>query len=271
MRKRQGHLVEPLSIVIAAIAIAVASVFLKDAAKAYPEATLVVVAYLLLTLLLVSVVSLARGVSDLEAVTTRVTYHDVHGKEHGRKIVFEIARGIVHKAEREILALNWVDEESVVSDEERKARDAYFTELLEKAKHLPYRRVLQAEPPTAGHEAKTIADVFDEGYVEHFDHMLELKKEQLAVGRSNVDVIVAPASVPSTFLIVDDRYLVWQLIEKHEPSDAPHERWRVRGAIVIHDRLGEIIPNFKDTFDRVQQQEDAVKLKPKDLKRRTLT
>lgn len=254
------HMTETVSMIIVATALAIASLVLKEAAMSWPLAVLTGIGYILLTILVLLVVRLSAAVTELRAIAPRVTYYDVYGK-HGRKLVFEEAQKIVRNAEKSITALNWLAEEHAEPGPEANARDDYFEELLAKCEHVPYRRVLQSESYMVKPATPTIADTFDRGYVEHFRAMLDLKLRHIQEGQSEIDLVVVPPSVPSTFIIVDDKFLVWQLIELRESEGPTSRPWRVRGAVVVHDPQGDFIYHFKKTFERVQHQHRPVTAK----------
>jgi hypothetical protein len=257
LRLLREHMTETVSMIIVATALAIASLVLKEAAMSWPRAVLVAIGYLLLTVLVLLVLRLSAAMTELRAVAPRLTYYDVYGK-HGRKLVFEEAQKIVRGAEKAILALNWSAEEHAEPGQEANARDDYFEELLAKCEHVSYRRVLQADAYWQRTNAPTIGDTFDRGYVEHFRAMLDAKQRHIQEGQSEIDLVVVPPSVPSTFIIVDDKFLVWQLIERRDEDGMPSSQWRVRGAVVVHDPQGDFISHFKKTFERVQQQHRPV-------------
>lgn len=255
------HTIEVVSLVFSA-----AGVILANYSSDNATVVALVSGVLILTILMVLVGLLSKSIKELKSVTTKITYYDVHGPRRGVKLVFELALDVVATAKKEILALNWIDQESADTPDEKEARDAYFKKLLEKAQQVPYSRVLQTyrfdDPNGPG-----IREMFDIGYVQHFSAMLAQRQQDIdEKGTSGIKIAIAPPSVPSTFIIIDDKHIVWQLVERDTRENSPPERWRPRAVIVINDPLGEIVPRFKDTFARVKQVKRYRMLEDADLR-----
>lgn len=244
------HLPETVSILLVAVFLAITSLVVKETAISVPLVFLVGLGFLLLIVLFLLVVGLMKGVGELRSIAPRITYYDVYGK-HGRDLVFEEADKIIQNAEEKILALNWYAEERPASGK-LGARIEYFNDLLKKSEQVSYKRVIQSDSYWHDKDVPRIADVFDDSYVNHFKAMLDVRKQMLRRGKADaIELLVVPPSVPSTFIIVDGQYLIWQLIEIQDPTNRD-SAWQIRGAIVVHDPSGEFINKFEDTFDRVQ-------------------
>jgi hypothetical protein len=166
-------------------------------------------------------------------------------------VLFEEAKKIIAGARREILILNWSAEEAFEEDV-RRSRDNYYEHLVECSSRLKYSRVIQAKNYWRDIGAKSIAETFEESYLNHFSAMLMAQEKQRLHGSYSTELFVVPPSIPSTFLIADDNYLIWQLNEVRNPSSTGVPHWQIRGAIVVHDPGGEIIKQFRATFDRAK-------------------
>lgn len=250
------HLPETVSVLLVAVFLAITSLVVKETATSVPLIFLIGLGFLLLIVLFVFIVGLTKSVSEL-LVAPKITYYDIYG-DHGRDLVFEEADKIIQNAKEKILALNWYTEERPEPGKPG-ARVKYFSDLLKKSEQVSYQRVIQSDSywrsegvPNEG--VSNIADIFDQSYVDHFKEMLDVREKLMGKGRADaIELLVVPPSVPSTFIIVDGRFLIWQLIEIQDPkpgNEAPV--WQIRGAIVVHDPRGKFIENFEETFHRVQ-------------------
>jgi hypothetical protein len=186
---------------------------------------------------------------DLTSIAPRLTYYSVQGKL-GQAVLYEEAKKIIANAKREILLLNWSAEETF-EEGVRTSRDEYFDDLVVASEHVTYSRVLQSRSYWRNAGAKSIGDTFEESYVRHFRKILAAQVTQRSHDRRETEIVVVPPSIPSTFLIADDNYLIWQLNEVREPKQEGMQ-WQIRGAIVIHDPGGEIIKQFRATFKRAK-------------------
>jgi hypothetical protein len=258
LRNLGKHLVEPLSLFIVAVVVALASLGWKNFAESFPRAVLIVMGFLLLMFVLLTVSNLRSDISKvsdridkLQSIAPWITYYDTHGSS--RDSLFEEITRIVSGAQRDILALNWYGEER---DQDLPARDRYFSVLIEKASSLEYKRLIQSASYDRANGAPPISQEFEESYVNHFKAMIATQREQKKAGKFRIELMVVPPYVPSTFLIVDGKYLVWQLNElAHHDS---REQWKIRGAIIVHDQGGRFIEHFVDTFKRAHHGGRAV-------------
>jgi hypothetical protein len=194
-------------------------------------------------------------VSHLEGAIPIFHYHDT---SKGKDPLFKEIQQIVADAKEEILALNWSSEESAFPGESSYARSAYFNELIAASRRVPYTRVIQAEtwPPKYG---RTIGSIFEPGYIAHFRAMLDEQSNRSNASRGHpIALTFAPPRVPSTFLIVDNKHLVWELLEMVKPPNSEEPKWRIRGLIIVHDPSRQFIPNFRNTFDLARVGERAV-------------
>jgi len=222
---------------------------LEKTATGWPYITLIAAGFVLLIVVAIAAFNSASAIHDLQAIAPRFSYYSVHGKL-GRAVLYEEAQKIVKAAEREILLLNWSAEETS-EKHVKESRDKYFSLLEDKSERLIYSRVIQSRSYWSGGESKSIGESYEESYVAHFRAMLDRQKAQRGRDRHKTELLVVPPTIPSTFLIADDNYLVWQLNEVRNPQPGV-THWQIRGAIVIYDPGGEIIREFRATFERAK-------------------
>lgn len=142
---------------------------------------------------------------------------------------------LVARAKEEILVVNWPAREPPQSAELKAARLSYFDALLERAESgIPYTRILQLplQPATK------LSDAYDRMYLAHFREMLA----KADAGDARIELRSMPAAFPGTFLIVDGRYLSWEVCELARlpppPSCRGSRRRRSRSATRRPTRSG---------------------------------
>lgn len=204
---------------------------------------------------------LSQKIEELyRGIAPRVTYFAVDERRgDGRNRLLDETRSIVCQAKNEILALNSFAEERSHPDEKPGHRAAYFKSLLDASARVPYKRILQLDPE------QRLSDVFDETYLAHFKAMLDARDSRSGTPDApSIELIRVPPKFPSTFLVVDEEYLIWQL---NELSSLPagslnpppkKRRFRMRGVVVVHDPAKIFIKNFINTFAKARQHERAV-------------
>jgi hypothetical protein len=185
---------------------------------------------------------------------------------YGRANVFAEARKIVEKAEHSIFVLNSflgetpedtddrADAPEAIKRQRRKViqeRDKYYETMLERALDgVIYERILQVRE---GQKLATVAK--DEGYRRHFYRILEEKEKN---PKLQLGLLKAPAKRLSTFVLVDDENLIWQINEVLPSGDI-----QMQGVFIIQDPRREITQHFKtfiqnarrDSFGAVQYHE----------------
>lgn len=187
-------------------------------------------------------------------VGLKISYFD--RDRHGRSTLFSEARKVVEKAERTIFVLNSVITEVSEEDDEEdetvlRERDRYYESLLDRAINgVTYERVIQLKKGQSVSKS-----VKDRGYIRHFHRIFDVKSERpnLPVG-----LIKAPAKRLSTFVLVDDETLIWQINEVLESDNI-----RMHGIFIIQDPRHEITQHFRafaesakrESFGAVQRNE----------------
>lgn len=178
---------------------------------------------------------LAKSTDEIrQNVGLRIVYFD--RERHGRAALFKEARRVVERAQQSIFILNSVITEvgeEREDTEEIQERDRYYDALINRAQNgITYERVIQLKPSQSVAEA-----IKDVGYIKHFHKMLDVKEAapQLAIG-----LMKAPAKRLSTFVLVDDEILVWQINEVTPTGNA-----KMYGIFVIYDPRHEITQHFK--------------------------
>jgi hypothetical protein len=226
--------------------------------------TLIIV-FICLALISIMVYLLVRYTDELRRnIGVKIIYFD--RDRHGRATLFAEARKIVEKARQSIFILNSFlvetpedteDKASApgVSNKQRRRviqeRDRYYEAALERAVNgVVYERILQVK------EGQTIGDVAkDEGYRKHFHRIFEEKERN---PKLQVGLIKAPAKRLSTFVLVDDENLIWQINEL-----LPSGELQMQGVFIIQDPRREITQHFRtfiesakrDSFGAVERSE----------------
>ena len=198
-------------------------------------------------LLLVGLLALIvfDGASHLGKLQRRVgievSYIDREDGENRSK-VFRKARAILASAKSSIVILNspiWESGMYFDSEEVAKERDDYYEMLLTKARDgVEYVRLVQIR------KDQNFAELFknDLGYVKHFHRILD----EQAAGTS-IGFLKVKAKHVSTFVLVDDATLIWQVNEMDDSGIT-----FMRGIFVFDDPRQEIISHFKDFIRRLR-------------------
>lgn len=198
---------------------------------------------------------LTASVEELgKNVGIKISYFDAEG--YRRAALFSEARKVVEKARSNIVVLssflvditddriNANDFESDRRDK-RKAnqeRDKYYDALIKKAiDGIAYTRLVQLK------EEQTIADLAqDEGYRRHFHRVLDELDENHEL---KLSLIKIRAKHLSTFVLVDDEDLIWQIDEIQSSGNM-----QMQGIFIIHDPRREITQHFKDFVESALRQ-----------------
>lgn len=196
--------------------------------------------------------------ANLDILVTYISADDDTGPEK----IFDESVRLISGAKKSILALNSFAEEQFDSSEgeERKAhREAYFDALLEASKRVAYTRLFQID------DDKHVTNLFDPTYIRHFRRMVEERdrRNQRRASSPPIELRRARPTYPSTFLIIDDQYLIWQQTEvdpNAQPLDPSVAKkvFRMRGVIVIEDPKHYVINAFCEAFKRANGRSDAV-------------
>lgn len=175
----------------------------------------------------------------------RFTYYSFDRPKE-QELAFSAASDIVLKAENSICALNAWREES--SEAPSQARENYFSAVMQRSQSVTYRRIVQIDPHTR------LVNEFDRCYVEHFKAMATKAKTRQR-GEPDISIQILDPLFPSTFVIVDDRYLLWQLneVSKVTTNTAPsvhRKHFTMRGLVVVDDRGGDFVGHFVRVFNQ---------------------
>ncbi len=174
----------------------------------------------------------------------------------GREKLFSSAREIVERAQKDIVILNSfmfetsedaIDPNDPKNEVERKKReirerDRYYEALIEKATEgITYERILQFR------EGETVADLAkDDGYKKHFLRVFEAKKKEPDL---KISLIKTRAKRFTTFVLVDDENLIWQINEL-----TPSGNMQMQGVFIIHDPRREITQHFRIFIDKANRE-----------------
>lgn len=187
-------------------------------------------------------------------VGLRIMYFD--RDRHGRATLFSEARKVVEKAKHTIFVLNSaITEVSEEEDEKEETvlqeRDKYYETLLDRAINgVTYERVIQLK------KGQSVSrSVKDKGYIRHFHRIFDVKGEHQ---NAPIGLIKAPAKRLSTFVLVDNEILIWQIDEVLESGNI-----RMHGIFIIQDPRHEITQHFRafaesakrESFGAVQRSE----------------
>ena len=171
------------------------------------------------------------------------TYENPSERDMMHKRVIDIIEG----ATRSIVAVNaWREEEPPKQSHTQFGlptyREQYFQALIEASHNVPYTRLVQVD------RGRKIATEFDDCYIDHFNRMLQEKRTR--GGRApQISLFSIEPVVPTTFVIVDDQYLLWQLNEVGPTRrEDRHKRFWMRAVVIVDG--GEFVKHFKDTFDK---------------------
>jgi|YNPNPStandDraft_1061719.scaffolds.fasta_scaffold46318_2 hypothetical protein len=240
MRNGTAPQVQIAHAVIIFIAGSVLGAILEQALTAFifPVQSLTIfVIFICLVVMSYMVSQVAKHIDELRHnVGLRIVYFD--RDRHGRAALFSEARKVVEKAKHTIFVLNSVITEVSEEDEEKdetvlQERDRYYETLLDRAINgVTYERVIQLKKGQS--VAKSIKD---KGYIRHFHRIFEVKDENQ---RAPIGLIKAPARRLSTFVLIDDETLIWQINEILESGDM-----QMNGIFIIQDPRHEITQHFR--------------------------
>ena len=158
----------------------------------------------------------------------------------------EIERDMMHKrvaaiikgARDSIIAVNAWREEDPPDTSKIKYREGYFEELIKATQQASYIRYVQID------KGKGISTQFDNRYVEHFKMMLHAKK----ASPKEISLYRIEPVVPTTFVIVDNKYLLWQLNEVNPyPDSKGHKRFSMRAVVIVDG--GDFVKHFKKIYE----------------------
>lgn len=168
---------------------------------------------------------------------------------NGPDKLFDATKKIVKNAKREIFALNSFIKEDFNRNEGDHRQD-YFKTLIEKSKEVDYVRIIQLD------ENSHLCEYYHRTYITHFEDMIN---QISAPGREkNIELLRVSPQYPSTFMIVDDEWLIYQLNILTDPANpgAPanglNRQYQMRGILIVHDPQHIFIEHFRTTFKELR-------------------
>lgn len=154
-----------------------------------------------------------------------------------RRAVFEI------KKARETVDIftSYLLETDSKDPEAKRERDIYFASLLElSAGNHPvrYRRIVQAPNKPDSDKKKSVNA---RTYLDHIDDMLKLRRNSKPVHVHSID-----QRRPTTYVIIDNKILLWQI---NRIKDAADEEMEIYGMFIVNDPRQILITHFRKEFD----------------------
>lgn len=189
---------------------------------------------------------------DVEELSDRAGLKIKYVQRDGNKPdnLYREAINIIRSAKDSINVLTYIPDVPSLADysstSHTKIKEEYFSAFLERVKKggIQYKRILQIKGETVSNKPETpIAELgVDKIALRHYHEILNLKKSIITTPQK-VLLLKTPATRMTTFLIVDNRYLIWEIDEVlYEPS----LNTRMHGAFIIEDPRKEIIQYFED-------------------------
>jgi hypothetical protein len=163
---------------------------------------------------------------------------------------------IIKEAKESIIAVNAWREEGPPDQSQTQYRQKYFEALIEASDRVPYKRLVQVD------KNRKIATEFDKYYVDHFKRMLEARTQNPS---RQISLDAIEPVVPATFVIVDDRFLLWQLNEVGPiRREDRHKRFWMRAVVIVDG--GEFVKQFKKTFVKASNNPGRQTIQKEDLR-----
>lgn len=204
---------------------------------------------LLLVVIFIVVIVLLREMYNLmitleRKIGIKVRYIANDGK--GR--VYYSCRKVISKAKSSIHVLHSYLIEGH-TDDEKDERERYFNSLLEKAAGgVEYIRILQIKD-----DGSTLHDLQDDTvHSKHLQAMIERRRGETG---SKVVVKRCLARRLTTFVLVDNAHLIWQI--NNVRFDGGKERMALQGVFIIHDPQGKITEQFDSIFTTLLRGDNA--------------
>jgi len=180
-----------------------------------------------------------------------ITIKYIDRQTDGQATLFREAMKVIKRSQKRILILNsFIPEIEAKEDTDaemkvaREAREEYYKAILDrvdKSQEVVYERLLQIE------ENMSVKDmVQNTGYNEHFHDLIEVRDK----GCSRIGFQKVPAKRLTTFVLVDDIYLIWQINEL--VSGSP-KQMQMHGIFIIEDYRGDIIKPFEQFFEAIKR------------------
>lgn len=180
-----------------------------------------------------------------------------YDNELERDMMHKRVIAIIKEARESILAINAWREEGPPNQSQTQYREKYFDELIQASHRVPYKRLVQVD------SGRKIATEFDKYYVDHFNRMIEEGRQDPS--RPEISLFAIEPVVPATFVIVDDRYLLWQLNEVGPTRrEDKHKRFWMRAVVIVDG--GEFVKQFKKTFVKASNNDGKRPITKADLR-----
>jgi hypothetical protein len=180
----------------------------------------------------------------LRTTTSSFQYHCIDSTDSRDNLLKECTK-IISQAKEEIVALNdwasdWAEEETTRRSTTRRK---YFAQLMKASERVAYKRIIQKD------KEKQIAELYDKEHISHFREMIKAR-DCRSNKEPSIELEMAIPRYPSTFMIVDNKYLIWQVNEIDTPIEHTKKKFRMYGLIVIHDTSGVFISHFRSMIDK---------------------
>lgn len=187
--------------------------------------------------------------------TPRYEYY-TYDNELERDMMHKRVIQIIKEAKKSIIAVNAWREEGPPDQSQTQYRQKYFEALIEASDRVPYKRLVQVD------KNRKIATEFDKYYVDHFKRMLEARTQNPS---RQISLDAIEPVVPATFVIVDDRFLLWQLNEVGPiRREDRHKRFWMRAVVIVDG--GEFVKQFNKTFVKASNNPGRQTIQKEDLR-----
>lgn len=164
-------------------------------------------------------------------------------KESGaREELFKQAKKFIEQSRQNIYALTYFSSYSDSDDKNKEIsadREEYYN-AIEKAidREVKYERILQIDTHDQK-ELKTYLGV-RKGFTKHIKNVLSKNKYG-----SNIKIIEADISLLTTFVLIDEKYLIWE-VEEQEKNVVD-----IYGIFVIEDHQKQVTGEIKELFSEI--------------------
>lgn len=196
-------------------------------------------------LVLAAMVSLAMlDIAELlQSVGIKIRYVERDTDETvGREPIFREVKEVVKRAKHEILVVNsCVFDRNEESQEVESCEEQYYSTLISHVvatSDLVYKRILQLKKDQVVNDLKQYS--IDDGLPQHLHDMLKAKEDKRTRGKISLRQVDAQRF--TTFLLIDDKYLIWQINAFRESS----QKLELHGVFIIEDPHMQITQHFKN-------------------------
>jgi hypothetical protein len=213
-----------------------------------------------------SIKKVEASIGELDRkVAIEIKYMD---RDNSEMAMYQEFKNLVMKAQRSIFVVNsYLVEHSAKFDtnkETEKARDEYYDALLRKAQGgIKYKRIVQFK-----RDGSTFREMaLNKDHDNHFRLMLKLMGQK----PQDIDIELKKAEARrlSTFLLIDDQHLIWQINEVLMDDDN-NEDLRLHGAFIINDPQKKITNHFQKYYDSLYKESVPMSLKDLDTTKQSL-